>query len=353
MWLMIAVAVGFLSWWITAQLVHGGSWIRSLDHPNERSLHVRPTPRTGGVAMVVSLLAGTLTASAMAIASQDESSRALTYVNEALWILGPTFFLALVSFCDDRLGLPVAPRFALQVLAACGMALGGHMVIPAFTIPGWGVFDFGWASLPLTVLFVLWMTNLYNFMDGMDGFAGGMTVIGFGLLGYFGWVSHHPLLFGIAVLQTAAAVGFLAHNFPPAKIFMGDVGSISTGFLAGALIVLGCRDAVFDLWVPLIIFSPFILDATVTLLRRALRGERIWEAHRDHFYQRVVLSGWGHRKTVSSEYAIMALCAALAITYHSVEQWQPVVLGAWVVLFGILAFTVTLLEARSPKIQPE
>jgi len=136
MWLMIAVAVGFLSWWITAQLVHGGSWIRSLDHPNERSLHVRPTPRTGGVAMVVSLLAGTLTASAMAIASQDESSRALTYVNEALWILGPTFFLALVSFCDDRLGLPVAPRFALQVLAACGMALGGHMVIPAFTIPG-------------------------------------------------------------------------------------------------------------------------------------------------------------------------------------------------------------------------
>ena len=312
---------------------------------------MRPTPRTGGVAMVVSLLAGALVASAITISSQDGSS--LAYVNEELWTLGPALFLALVSFCDDRLGLPVAPRFALQALAACGMALGGHMVIRTFTIPGWGVFDFGWASLPLTVLFVLWMTNLYNFMDGMDGFAGGMTVIGFGLLGYFGWVSHHPLLFGIAALQTAAAAGFLAHNFPPAKIFMGDVGSISTGFLAGALIVLGCRDAVFDLWVPFIIFSPFILDATVTLLRRALRGERIWEAHRDHFYQRVVLSGWGHRKTVSSEYVIMALCAALAITYHAIEQWRPVVLGAWVVLFGVLAFTVTLLEARSPKVQPE
>ena len=351
MWLMIAVAVGVLSWWIAAQLVHGASFIRSLDHPNERSLHMRPTPRTGGVAMVVSLLAGALVASAITISSQDGSS--LAYVNEELWTLGPALFLALVSFCDDRLGLPVAPRFALQALAACGMALGGHMVIRTFTIPGWGVFDFGWASLPLTVLFVLWMTNLYNFMDGMDGFAGGMTVIGFGLLGYFGWVSHHPLLFGIAALQTAAAAGFLAHNFPPAKIFMGDVGSISTGFLAGALIVLGCRDAVFDLWVPFIIFSPFILDATVTLLRRALRGERIWEAHRDHFYQRVVLSGWGHRKTVSSEYVIMALCAALAITYHAIEQWRPVVLGAWVVLFGVLAFTVTLLEARSPKVQPE
>ena len=348
---MIAVAVGFLSWWITAQLVHGASFIRSLDHPNERSLHATPTPRTGGVAMVVSLLAGTLTASGIAISSQGGSS--LASVNEELWILGPTLFLALVSFCDDRLGLPVAPRFALQVLAACGMALGGHLVIRAFTIPHWGVIDFGWASLPLTVLFLLWMTNLYNFMDGMDGFAGGMTVIGFGVLGYFGWVSHHPLLFYIAAIQTAAAAGFLAHNFPPAKIFMGDVGSISTGFLAGALIVLGCRDGAFDLWVPLIVFSPFILDATVTLVRRALRGERIWEAHRDHFYQRVVLSGWGHRKTVSIEYAIMALCAVLAITYHAVEQWRPVVLGAWMLLFGSLAFSVTLLEARSPKIQPE
>src|SRR5262245_12750901 len=158
MWLMIAVAVGFLSWWITAQLVHGGFFIRSLDHPNERSLHVRPTPRTGGVAMVVSLLAGTLAASAMAIWSQDESSHALTYVNEELWILGPTFFLALVSFCDDRIGLPVAPRFGLQMLAVCGMVLGGHMVIRTFAIPAWGVFDFGWASLPLTVLLVLWMT---------------------------------------------------------------------------------------------------------------------------------------------------------------------------------------------------
>src|SRR5262244_345994 len=121
MWLTIAIAVGFLSWWITAQLVLGASFIRSLDHPNERSLHVRPTPRTGGIAMVVSLFAGTLTAGAIAISSQDESSRALTYVNEELWILGPMLFLALVSFCDDRLGLPVAPRFALQVLAACSM----------------------------------------------------------------------------------------------------------------------------------------------------------------------------------------------------------------------------------------
>lgn len=127
---------------------------------------------------------------------------------------------------------------------------------------------------------------------------------------------------------------------------MGDVGSISTGFLAGALIVLGCRDALFDLWVPLVIFSPFILDATSTLLRRAVRGEKVWKAHRDHFYQRLVLSGWGHRRTVSLEYAIMVLCGVLAVLYQQADQWRLVVLGAWVMTFGALAISVVHIEQR-------
>ncbi len=346
MWLLIALGVGLLSWWITGQLVHGSSFLRSLDHPNERSLHVSPTPRTGGVAMLLSLLAGVIAASAMSLWAGYESADGLGHFREGIWILGGTFFLALVSFWDDRRGLPVMTRFGLHVLAASGMVLGGDMSIRALTIPGWGILDLGWASIPVTVLFMLWMTNLYNFMDGMDGFAGGMTVVGFSLLGYFAWAGNHPLLFGIAILQAAAAAGFLAHNFPPAKIFMGDVGSISTGFLAGALIVLGCRDALFDLWVPLVIFSPFILDATSTLLRRAVRGEKVWKAHRDHFYQRLVLSGWGHRRTVSLEYAIMVLCGVLAVLYQQADQWRLVVLGAWVMTFGALAISVVHIEQR-------
>jgi UDP-N-acetylmuramyl pentapeptide phosphotransferase/UDP-N-acetylglucosamine-1-phosphate transferase len=213
-----------------------------------------------------------------------------------------------------------------------------------------GVISWGWIAGPFTVVFLIWMANLYNFMDGMDGFAGGMTVIGCGLLGYLGWQAHHPVISVIATLQSAAAAGFLVHNFPPAKIFMGDVGSVSTGFLTAALIVLGCRDGVFDLWVPVIIFSPFILDATVTLVRRALRHEKVWEAHRDHYYQRLVLSGWGHRRTVLAEYAVMALCGSFALLYqYASEEWRLVILGAWAVLFFSLAIAVKGVEQR---IQP-
>ena len=131
---------------------------------------------------------------------------------------------------------------------------------------------------------------------------------------------------------------------------MGDVGSVSTGFLAAALIVLGCRDGVFDLWVPLIVFSPFIVDATVTLVRRALHHEKVWQAHRDHYYQRLVLSGWGHRRTVLAEYGVMVLCGGLALFYqYASEEWRLVVLGAWGMVFLSLAFAVRGVEQR---IQP-
>jgi hypothetical protein len=115
--------------------------------------------------------------------------------------------------------------------------------------------------------------------------------------------------------------------------------------------VLGCRDGVFDLWVPLIIFSPFILDATVTLIRRALHHEKIWEAHRDHYYQRLVLSGWSHRQTVLAEYGVMALCGSLAVLYqYASEEWRLVILGFWGMLFLSLILTVKSIEQRMPRV---
>jgi UDP-N-acetylmuramyl pentapeptide phosphotransferase/UDP-N-acetylglucosamine-1-phosphate transferase len=225
--------------------------------------------------------------------------------------------------------------------------IGSGLVFHTKTDSMLGFIKLGWFAAPFTVVFLVWMTNLYNFMDGMDGFAGGMTVIGFGLLGYLGWQAHHPVISIIASLQSAAAAGFLVYNFPPARIFMGDVGSVSIGFLAAALIVLGCRDGVFDLWVPVIIFSPFILDATVTLARRAFHHEKVWEAHRDHYYQRLVLSGWSHRRAVLAEYGVMALCGTFAVFYqYGSEEWRLVVLGAWGMVFLSLVLAVQRVEQR-------
>ena len=263
------------------------------------------------------------------------------------WILLATGVISVVSLMDDRRGLPIGVRLVVHLLAAILIVIGVGLVFPSMKVPLLGSISFGWVAVPITVVFLVWMTNLYNFMDGMDGFAGGMTVIGCGVLGYLAWQAHHPVIAIIATLQSAAAAGFLVHNLPPAKIFMGDVGSVATGFLIAALIALGCRDGVYDLWVPLIVFSPFILDATVTLARRALRHEKVWEAHRDHYYQRLVMGGWSHRRTVLAEYGVMALCCGLALLYHyAIEEWRLVILGAWGVLFFSLAIAVKGLEQR-------
>ncbi|MEO5954863.1 MAG: glycosyl transferase, partial [Nitrospiraceae bacterium] len=177
--------------------------------------------------------------------SQNESMPVLD--STGWWILTMTCVISIVSLMDDRRGLPIAVRFGVHLLAAVLLVIGSGLVLPSISAPIFGFLEVEWIAPLFTVVFLVWMANLYNFMDGMDGFAGGMTVIGCGLLGYLGWQAHHPVIFLVATLQSAAATGFLVRNFPPAKIFMGDVGSVSTGFLVAALIVLGCRDGVFDL----------------------------------------------------------------------------------------------------------
>jgi UDP-N-acetylmuramyl pentapeptide phosphotransferase/UDP-N-acetylglucosamine-1-phosphate transferase len=343
----LVFGVGVLSWWFTRRLSRRDSFLFLLDHPNERSLHDIPIPRTGGVAIIGSLVLGVIAAQVLGLLIMREGLSWPGWVHLESWILGLTILLGLVSFMDDRGGVPVWFRLGCQFSASAILALGAGLVLQAIEIPLLGTIELRWVGGALTILFLVWFTNLYNFMDGMDGFAGGMTVIGCGLLGYLGWQAHHPVISVIATLQSAAAAGFLVHNFPPAKVFMGDVGSVSTGFLVAALIVLGCRDGVFDLWVPLIVFSPFILDATVTLVRRAFRHEKVWEAHRDHYYQRLVLGGWGHRRAVLAEYGVRVRCGGFALFYqYASEEWRLVVLGAWATVFFSLALAVKGVEER-------
>ena len=202
-------------------------------------------------------------------------------------------------------------------------------------------------AVPLTILFLMWMINLYNFMDGMDGFAGGMTVLGFGFLSYLAWKGGHQFFAILSLFIMGAAGGFLFHNMPPARIFMGDVGSVSLGFLAGAFAVMEVHDGLFDIWVPVLIFSPFIVDATVTLFRRLLRGEKIWLAHREHYYQRLVLAGWGHRKTVLAEYCVMMACGISALFYsEGRESLRLILLLGWVAIYLSLAYSVRVIEER-------
>jgi len=280
-----------------------------MDHPNERSLHATPTPRVGGLAIMSGVLAA---------AGWSSDTGLLPVVLAA-------FALAAVSVLDDVRGLPVALRFLAHFVAAvaCLLLLG---------LTGW--------TLLLGTLAVVWMTNLYNFMDGADGLAGGMAVIGFGALALAALLGDAPGLATFCAAIAAAALAFLRFNFPPARVFMGDAGSVPLGFLAAALGILGAVQDVWPWLFPLLVFSPFIVDASVTLARRGLRGEKIWHAHRSHYYQRVVLLGASHRQLALAAYGLMLAGAALAFTLRALPQHGPWLLVPWAAMYLLIFLSI-------------
>jgi UDP-N-acetylmuramyl pentapeptide phosphotransferase/UDP-N-acetylglucosamine-1-phosphate transferase len=307
---------------------------RLLDRPNERSLHTGAIPRTGGIAV----LGGTLCAGSLAWSLLGPEGE------DWAWIAAAAALVAAVSFLDDRGG--VRPRYRLGVHAvAGGLLVAGGLGWSNLDLPG---LDSAFPQpliLLATLLYVVWMINLYNFMDGMDGLAGGMALFGFGALAVLGWRAGDPGFAALAGAVAAASGGFLTRNFPPARIFLGDLGSATLGLLAAALSLLGSRRGLFPLWAAWIAFSPFIVDATWTLASRLLRGERVWEAHRSHHYQRLVLAGWTHRRTVLQAYLLMLACAASAVGAPRLaerEQWW--VLGAWVIIYLFVHYKTRLVE---------
>ncbi len=296
-----------------------------VDLPNERSLHHTPTPRGGGLGLLGGVAVGGLMTGALGLGSGPWVSLALG-----------TALLAGVGLWDDRFGMHPLWRLLVHGIAAAGLVAAG-LALQELSLPGLGWQPVAPVTVVLSILFVVWMINLYNFMDGMDGFAGGMAVFGFITLGLLGLRAGHPGIGGGGLLVAAAALGFLRYNFPPARIFLGDAGSASLGFLAAGFGLWAERDGVCPLWVTVLAFSPFVVDATVTLGRRLWRGEAIWRAHRSHYYQRLVLCGWGHRRTVLAEYALMLACgisAWQAVTLSPVGQWG--LIGAWVAAYGVL-----------------
>ena len=220
------------------------------------------------------------------------------------------------------------------------------LMIAAELIPGASVEGF-WGALGVA-LAIAWATNLYNFMDGADGLAGGMGAIGFAALGIAALDGGEPALATICIALASACAGFLAHNFPPARVFMGDCGAIPLGFLAGALGLHGALIGAWPSWFAPLVFSPFIVDATLTLARRVLRGEPFWRAHRDHGYQRLVLAGWSKRRLAVASWALMLAASASALAARgSGERERCAILFVWLAVYAALATAVGWRTRRS------
>ncbi len=264
-----------------------------LDLPNDRSLHDIPKPRGGGWAILAAFVLG------LALLAPGAAD-----IKSSLPLIGGTLLLVAISWLDDVRTLSPLPRFGAQIVAvALGcLTLHGNVfqgILPP--IADYALTGFGW----------LWFVNLFNFMDGMDGLAGGETLaISFGLF----LLAPHV---GGEIVLAASVLGFLAWNWAPSRIIMGDVGSIPLGYLLGAFLLTHAEQGQWA--AALILPLYFLVDATFTLLKRASRGEKVWQAHRQHFYQHAVLSGRKHAQVAIAVYitnSVLIFCAvALAKDY--------------------------------------
>lgn len=267
-----------------------------LDIPNERSSHRVPTPRGGGLAIVVGFLLGTLGLAASGHISGSIASA----------LAGGGVIVALVGFIDDHRPVPPLWRLIAHFVAASWVLfwLGG---LPPILVLG-RLVDLGLAGDVVASVALVWLLNLYNFMDGVDGIAG-TEVVTVGLGAAMLYVSNLPgsAEWALPVVLAASALGFLVWNFPPAKIFMGDAGSGFLGLMLGALAVLAAGVSPNFLWSWIILLGVFVVDATVTLLSRVRRGKKIHVAHRSHAYQ--------HAASRSSHRAVSLAVAAINVLW--------------------------------------
>ena len=308
---------------------------------NERSLHTQPVPRGGGLAIVGAVLLGGFAAWRFGLLSTEIA-------------LPWGFAIALtatVSYIDDHRHLAPALRLTAQILsigiAALWFQQPIHGLLPELDL------DAAWLTLPVALLFGVWMINLYNFMDGLDGLAGGMTVFGFGALAVMGWIQNDPGFVIANLLVVAGVLGFLPFNLPPATIFLGDIGSTVLGLLSAAYSLWASGAGLIPLWISALAFSPFIVDATVTLLLRALRREKVWQAHRRHYYQRLACLNQNDNRparVLRPEYLLMFCCALSAVLLLNADPvWAWPTLGFWAAVYLGLIQTVVWLEKRDPS----
>ncbi len=315
---------------ISSALLTYGYWRYALhrqwlDVPNTRSSHTIATPRGGGLIFVVLWIITCLVALWMQVWT----------LHAAVALIPGVLLIAVIAYADDHYTIRARWRALLYAVAAVVsvMVLGGfpQLIIAAHTtIPLAG---FGWI---FAILAIVWSVNLFNFMDGLDGIA---AVEALFTLGVGGWFLYHAQAQGIATIAWFLAVsvaGFLVWNKPPAKIFMGDVGSATLGFVIITLALLGERWYGVPLLLWVMLYAVFLVDTTLTLLRRLWEGEPIYQAHRLHAYQRLHQAGLGHGKVLLWVIGVNSVLAGLAVTAFYCPGWLPwlAIVAGIVVLIG-------------------
>ena len=328
--LLVCYVVTFILVWPSVRLFRQlAPSVGLIDVPNLRSSHVGSIPLAGGTVFVILI-------PLVSLVVARQAGILLGREDWALLITG--WFIAFVSLVDDWRPLPARVRLVAQVWAALGLIIYGRY-LRYFGAGGFGVIDVGWLGVLITFVWILGMSNAFNFMDGMDGLVAGQSVIAALAVA---WLSMSTGLDWIAILSAALGgglLGFLLHNLPPARVFMGDVGSIWLGFIFAGMAVIGAPRSgerlSLGFWV--LLLGIFLLDSGLTLGRRILQGEPVLEAHRTHYYQRLLRVGWGHRRVTALYLVMAAVLAAVAVIHF--DFWR--LPFSALVIVGLMAFAGT------------
>lgn len=307
-----------------------------LDHPNARSSHVRPTPRGGGVGVVLAFVVGMAVLYVAAAFARLPPPQFIGVIAAAVAIAG-------VSLWDDVADLRFSVKLAAQAIAAL-VAIGSGLVLERVALPVWGEVPLGWIGVGLTLFWIVGCTNAINFMDGLDGLVGGSVFLASVILCVIAGQEGGWFVYAASLFLAAGLAGFLPFNLHPARIFMGDVGSQFLGFVMAVLAVAAARfDAaqISFLIVPLLLFG-LLFDAGFTLLRRAAMGERVAAAHRTHLYQMAQRSGLGVRAVAAVHWGFVLFNGLLAWAFLElpVGSKPMVVLPALAVQAAWLAYVV-------------
>lgn len=327
---VLLTVVVFISWWATRVLIKVLLKHQIVDTPNDRSMHQGRVPRGGGIVIVVCLLLALIV---VGLVSQRYQVFGTLVILVLAW--------AMLSGWDDRYDLSPRKRMLFQLIFAyVGIAALGYVstiqlnASSAVWIASFGAFA--------TFISIIGLANLYNFMDGMDGLAAAQTIIASLTLSFWFWQAGDPQLGLVCLVLGAASYGFLLHNWQPAKVFMGDVGSVTIGAFFALMIVFANTRYQIPVLSFVLLFAVFVFDTSVTMVRRIIRREKIWLPHRTHFYQRLALAGVDHSRVVIAATILMVFCSMIAsytvIDHDRIPSGSAVVLLVLACAAGFVVF---------------
>lgn len=336
--LIFALVLVLLSWAVTWLMLRK---VSIMDIPNERSSHDIPIPRGGGIAIVITFLVGVI---AIAIFADD------AHIDKRFFwgFLVSTLVMAAISYYDDMKSYPFQIKLVTHMLAVL-LVLAAGIVVDKLSIPPYGMVELGWIGYLITFVWLLGLSNAYNFMDGIDGLAASTAVI---VCAFFAWITFHQgshFIYIVCYSILAGAAGFLYWNRPPAKIFMGDVGSVFLGFVFACMAIIAARYDMSHtsfLVMPLLLFH-FIFDTVFTMSRRAVARENITQPHRSHLYQLLVRMGMSH-KSVSVLYGVLAVVQGFAAIYmlELSNSSRLLIFLPFILLYALLAYSITAKAKR-------